>query len=331
MSRPLRIEYKDAWYHIMNRGKNRETIYRNKIDFDIFTNLLVETSEMWNFRISAYCLMPNHYHLLIQTPDANISRGMRHLNGIYTQRFNRRYHLEGSLFKGRYKSIIISEDKYLLQVVKYIHLNPVKAGIVDSPEKYAWSSHKGYISPAKKWNWIHKQFILNIISSDKKNWLQFYKKFMGNKKESQITDQSFSDVIEKKRWPICFGHSEFVNKIKGMYYSKKISDEIPQSKELAPDKSLIIQCVCDFYKVNKDSLKISKRGYFNEPRNVAIYLLRKLRHDNLDSIGQFFKIEKYYTVSSIISRMKKREHNDKSIKKHIDFIITSVNKCHEKT
>ncbi len=107
MSRPLRIEYPNAWYHVMNRGRRGENIFHDKQDYQMFVDLLVETTEMWNFRISAYCLIPNHYHILVQTPAANISRGMRHLNGVYTQRFNRRHFCDGALFRGRYKSMLV--------------------------------------------------------------------------------------------------------------------------------------------------------------------------------------------------------------------------------
>lgn len=106
MARPLRIEYPDAWYHVMNRGRRGEAIFSDDQDYLTFTDLLRETSEIWNLRIAAYCLMLNHYHMLIQTPDANISKGMRHLNGVYTQRYNSRHRGDGQLFRGRYKSIL---------------------------------------------------------------------------------------------------------------------------------------------------------------------------------------------------------------------------------
>ena len=170
MSRPLRIGYEDAWYHTMNRGRNRGVIFHDKYDYRIFIELLKETSEMWNFHISAYCLMPNHYHLLIQTPDANLSRGMRHINGLYTQRYNRRHGCDGPLFKGRYKSVLVGGDGYLLQALRYIYKNAVKAGIVDAPAKYTWSSHKGYLSAAEKWNWLYKTTLLSMLSPDRKNW-----------------------------------------------------------------------------------------------------------------------------------------------------------------
>ena len=115
---------------------------------------------MWNIRIAAYCLMPNHYHVLVKTPESNISRGMGHLNGVYTKRYNSRHECDGQLFRGRYKSILIDTDSNMLQVVRYIHRNPIEAEIAEKMDSYKWSSHKGYISIAKKWDWLHKDHIL---------------------------------------------------------------------------------------------------------------------------------------------------------------------------
>jgi len=129
MSRPIRIAYPKAWYHVMNRGRRAENIFLEKFDYKMFVALLQETSEAWNIRIAAFCLMPNH-HLLVHTPEANISRAMCHLNGVYTQRFNSWHHLDGPLFRGRYKSILVSGDSYLLQLVRYIHRNPLKQALL---------------------------------------------------------------------------------------------------------------------------------------------------------------------------------------------------------
>jgi len=127
MSRPLRIEYSGAWYHVMNRGRRREKIYYDKKDYEQFLKVLEETSSLFSVEIHAYTLMPNHYHLLIRTPKGNLSRGMRHINGVYTQRFNNKYKIDGSLFRGRYKSILVEEESYLLELVRYIHRNAYKA------------------------------------------------------------------------------------------------------------------------------------------------------------------------------------------------------------
>jgi len=131
----------------MNRGQRFESIYSDAHDYGLFIDLLIEISEMWNAQIAAYCLMTNHYHLIVQTPDGTLSRCKRHLNSLYTQRFNRRHGYDGPLFQGRYKSTLASDDSYLLQLVRYIHRNPLRAGMVRREMwKYPWSSYKGYLS-----------------------------------------------------------------------------------------------------------------------------------------------------------------------------------------
>ncbi len=166
MSRSLRIEYADAWYHVMNRGRRDEDIFADNEDLETFLKLLREGAELWNVKIGAYCLMSNHYHLLVQTPQGNLSRFMRHLNGIYTQRYNRSHRSDGQLFRGRYKAILVEEDRYLLELIRYIHRNPLRAGMVDDIDQYLWSSHPGYLSAEKQWDWLHKEFILAMLGSD---------------------------------------------------------------------------------------------------------------------------------------------------------------------
>jgi putative transposase len=130
MSRPLRLEFPDALYHITSRGDRREDIYEDYDDRSGFLDVFASVIDQFNWVCYAYCLMTNHYHLLVQTPDGNLSKGMRQLNGIYTQNYNRRHNKTGHLFQGRYKSILVDKDNYLLELSRYIVLNPVKAGMV---------------------------------------------------------------------------------------------------------------------------------------------------------------------------------------------------------
>lgn len=295
MSRPLRIEYLDAWYHVMNRGRRSEKVFFDKDDYQAFIRVLVESTEMWNLRVSAYCLMPNHYHLLVQTPDANIARCMRHINGVYTQRFNSRHYSEGQLFRGRYKAILVSADDYLLRLVRYIHRNPVKAGLAEKPEDYLWSSHKAYLSVAKKWEWLNKAFIYLLLTESRKKQISRYRRFM-----TAAADEDLSAVIDGKKWPSVMGPKAFLDWVKGEYYTLKGNEDVPEAKTLAPSVELINQIVCDFYIIEPDGLFKSQRGVFNEPRNTAIYLVRKLRHDTLKEIGSQYNIQKYSSVSSSI-------------------------------
>lgn len=313
MSRPLRIQYPNAWYHAMNRRRRNENIFSDEKDYDIFTALLAETSEMWNIRVAAYCLMPNHYHMLIQTPEGNISRSMRHLNGVYTQRYNRRHKCDGPLFRGRYKSILIDTGSYLLQAVRYIHRNPLRAGLADRLDAYQWSSHKGYISIAKKWDWLHKNHILSLLSKNRKNWLRDYKKWVSVEEEDTIGKK-----LNGAKWPVCLGSQSFIDKIKETYGSQKIIKDIPSSRELLPDTNQIIETVCKSYDVSAADILKKRRGRRNEARDVAIYLTRKIRRDTLTEIGDHFKIGNESTVSSVCERMKKKLSVDPKLVRLLD-------------
>ncbi|MBU0728624.1 MAG: transposase, partial [Proteobacteria bacterium] len=132
----------------MNRGRRGENIFADKEDYETFLAVLQETSGMFGIEVSAYCLMSNHYHLLVHTPEGNLSRAMRHVNGVYTQRYNRRWKIDGQLFRGRYKSVLVEADSHLLELLRYIHRNPVRAGICKTANDYDWSSHAGYLSNA---------------------------------------------------------------------------------------------------------------------------------------------------------------------------------------
>jgi len=326
MSRPLRIKYPNAWYHILNRGRRKELIFIDKKDYYRFIDLLKDTSEQWNLRIAAYCLMPNHYHLLVQTPDANISRCMRHIDGVYTQRFNRHHKCDGPLFRGRYKSILVDADSYLLQLVRYIHYNPLKAGLTDRIDRYLWSSHRGYLSKAEKWNWLYKDFVFSMMSKNKGERLKNYRQFLSMEEENDI-----SKVLDKKKWPAMLGSIDFITNVKEKYFSEKINDEVPQSQELAPDPYQIQKIVCEYYRIDKEELFSSRRGIFNEPRNIAIYLTRRLRGDSLKQIGVHFKLKKYSSVSSIIERMNEAIAKDQKLRNRIEKLVTVLSKSQEQT
>ena len=135
MARSIRIEYSGVLYHVTSRGDRREDIYEDDLDRELFLDIFGQVVDGWNWVCHAYCLMSNHYHLVIETPDGNLSKGMRQLNGVYTQASNRRHRRTGHLFQGRYKAILVDADAYLLELTRYVVLNPVRAGIVKDPGK----------------------------------------------------------------------------------------------------------------------------------------------------------------------------------------------------
>lgn len=143
MARPLRIEYDGALYHITGRGNERKAIYRDDTDRVLFLNTLGRITDRFHWLCHAYCLMNNHYHLVVETPDGNLSQGMRQLNGVYTQAFNRRHHRAGHLFQGRFKAVLVQKDSHFLEVCRYVVLNPVRAKSVSNVRRWKWSSYRG--------------------------------------------------------------------------------------------------------------------------------------------------------------------------------------------
>ena len=320
MSRPLRIEYPDAWYHVINRARRGQIFYVATDDYRRFLGLLQDTADMFSIRVSAYCLMPTHYHILVQTPNANMARCMRHINGVYTQRYNRRHGCDGTLFRGRYKSILVDADSYLLQLVRYIHKNPVRAGLAEKLSQYPWSSHKGYLSLSKKWDWLHKDFILSLLSTVKGGRLKAYKQFIKMEDSEEITQ-----VFERKKWPTFLGDEKFVRWLKGKFFEQKHDPQIPESKILAPDLETIKKAVCSYYRVDGSELLKNRRGKFNEPKSVAIYLVRMLRNDGLLNISFEFGLKGYSSASSVLEGLRKKIQKNRQLRKRVEEIKNSVN------
>ncbi len=180
MSRPLRLEYAGALYHITSRGNERKPIFLEEADFELFLEVLDEVCERFNWVIHSWCQMTNHYHLLLETPDANLSAGMRQLNGVYTVRFNRRYGRVGHLFQGRYKSILVDKSSYLLELNRYIVLNPVRAGMVGHPEDWPWSSYLYTLGRVKSPAWLAIDPTLLLFGQNRQSACERFMYFVSN-------------------------------------------------------------------------------------------------------------------------------------------------------
>src|SRR3989338_3441126 len=166
MARPLRIEYPGAFYHVISRGNEGKAIFKGESDYELFLKTLQDSSSRFDILVHAYCLMPNHLHLLVQTKDSNLSQFMKRLLGVYTIRFNRRHKRCGHLFQGRYKAYLIDQDSYFLQLSRYIHLNPVKAKLSANPEDYRWSSMPFFLKQNAP-SFLYREFTLKSFNSPK--------------------------------------------------------------------------------------------------------------------------------------------------------------------
>ncbi len=178
MARPLRIEYPGAVYHITTRGNAYQDIFLDDTDRERFLEILGEVTERFNWLCHAYCLMTNHYHLLIETVDPTLSRGMRQLNGVYTQAFNRRHDRVGHVFQGRYKAILVEKEAYLLELARYIVLNPAREKMVPAPEDWRWSSYRATAGLDEAPPFLTTDWILSQFSDNKEKAQRLYRKFV---------------------------------------------------------------------------------------------------------------------------------------------------------
>ena len=223
MVRPLRIEYPGAVYHVTSRGNERKSIFKDDHDREIFLNTLDRVNKRYNWICHAYCLMGNHYHVLIETPDGNLSVGMRQLNGLYTQAFNKRHRRTGHLFQGRYKAVLIQKDTHLLEVCRYVVLNPVRAGIVTWPEDWIWSSYNGTVGKEGAHRCLRSEWVIGQFSDSKAKGQRAYGQFvrLGIGKES-IWSQVKGQTI--------LGHPEFVDSLVDHLNGYKEVLEIPRNQ-----------------------------------------------------------------------------------------------------
>lgn len=268
MARPLRIAYPGAVYHITGRGNEKKTVFRDDQDRKTFLDILHQVNKRYNWICHTYCLMRNHYHLLIETPDGNISIGMRQLNGVYTQAFNKRHNRVGHLFQGRYKAILLQKDSHLLEVCRYAVLNPVRARLVERTGQWKWDSYqatagKAIAHPCLKTDWVLSHFGSKRDSAEKG-----YRKFINEKISSESI---FKDVQAQS----ILGEEKFVATLKGYIKGYKDVSEIPKTQRYVdrPKLETIFdtRILHDRDKRNKKIVEaVEKHGY--KQREIAEYL-----------------------------------------------------------
>ena len=189
MTRPLRLEFAGALYHVTSRGDRRRAIYLDDTDLLAWQKVLALVCERHHFVVHSFCQMTNHYHLLVETVEANLSQGMRQLNGLYTQHFNRHHKLVGHVLQGRYKAILVQKENYLLELARYIVLNPVRAHMVVSPDDWHWSSHRYFLGDAPAPYWLARDWLLSQFGATREEAIPAYCRFVagGMGEESPLT------------------------------------------------------------------------------------------------------------------------------------------------
>jgi putative transposase len=302
LPRPLRILYPGAWYHVMNRGAGYQNIFHSEKHKHLFLSLLGEASGQFNIQIHAYCLMDNHYHLLVHTPQGNLSRAMRHINGVYTQRYNREEKTDGPLFRGRYKAILVQKDNYIQQVSRYIHLNPVEAQICRNAESFSWSSYQFYLQSKNKPVWLHLDFVLGYFG--KKNSRDKYRNFV----ELGLDDE-IKYFYSKKNKSVIMGDDKFKEMRLDSLEKEYIQDvkiDYRHSRTYL-SKERIFELVASYFKITQDEILKSQRGKENIARMVAMYFCKHKANLSLKEIAQIFNMKSHTAVSDSICKVEKSD------------------------
>ncbi len=234
MGRALRIEFPGAIYHITSRGNSQQEIFQDSSDYSLLLEYLGETVRRYRWIIYAYCLMPNHYHLLLETRDANLSKGMRYLNSSYCQAFNRRHGRTGHVLQGRFHAILVEKETYLLEVIRYVLLNPVRAGLVTSPDKWKWSSLKATLDKGPFATALGTATVLDYFGSDRARARKAFMTFL------QDGVGSMSPMLEVRN-ELILGSVKFVKKLSPLFRKvtkRRYSKRFPKIQRFATRPSL---------------------------------------------------------------------------------------------
>jgi REP element-mobilizing transposase RayT len=310
MARPLRICYPGAFYHITSRGNERKAIFKGRADREKFLSYLESAVLRYDAIIHVYCLMDNHYHLLLETPYGNLSQIMRHINGAYATYFNTKHQRPGHLLQGRFKAILVEFDAYSKELSRYIHLNPLRANMIHDLDDYKWSSYLDYIGIRTAPAWLDTSFILGYFGKNPRTAKQNYREFVTDR-----LGQEYENPLGEVVGSTILGSIDYVKHIKAKFIQgKKPNRDLPAlnaliSKPTIEDIKKAVKSHCDHQPAMK--------------KNVALYLCHKYTTNTLKLIGHHFGIGES-AVSQASRRVKERLRKDKNLKKQIEGIESSL-------
>ncbi len=316
MARALRVHFIGAVYHVTSRGNERKNIVRSDQDRELFLRVLAQTIEDYNVVCHAWVLMDNHYHLLIETPEANLSKAMRHLNGVYTQKHNRGNRRVGHLFQGRYKAILVEKGSHLLELCRYVVLNPVRAKMAKHPKEWKWSSYHATAGRDKKEPWLTTDWILGQFGNSRSKAQKKYRQFV-------------QDGMKAKKTPwedlsgIYYGGEGLKKQLKGLL-RRKDDLEIPMAHKRLDRRTAeeVIERIARKYKVKTaEMLRVTRRP--NEARDAAVWLLRREAGLGLKEIGERLGV-RYSAVGNRMAVIRNRMDGDEGFRKRISECKTKT-------
>jgi len=319
MSRPLRIEYENAFYHVIARGERRDSIFTCDSDKDKFLIKVGETAEKYQLLVHAYVLMDNHYHMLVETPRGNLSQAMHYLNASYGNWFRYKYQIVGSIFQGRFKAILVEKDEYLQNLSAYIHLNPVRAGIVTMPSLYGYSSYRFYSEKIKQPVFLRTGDLLAMFNGKRSEYRKFVESYVKHGieidldeiygKNSLLGSESFMRMAFKKMKKV------------GEVLAEREQPDVREARLVNADDIIEIMIV-DMRIVEED---LWKRRHGNVYRKLLIYGLRRHTANSLKEIGQIMKMD-YSAVSALARRFEKDMRSNQNSRRLAERLAREVMK-----
>lgn len=313
MPRPLRIEYDNAYYHVMNRGRGNQCIFHGDDYFQAFLTTLDEAHQRFNLQVLCYCLMPTHYQLLVKTPEGNLGRAMRHINGQYTLRYNHLQKTHGTLFRGRYQAILVQADSYLLPLSRYIHRNPVEAGIVRVLETYPWSSYPWYLSTRPSPAWLYQQEIFQklAVHSHERGAYRAYIE-LG-------IDEEIATFYGKGRQTPYLGGEGFRDWARHQHQSNKAAVNGNALRHCRPGLSEIATRVAQHFGVDVDTITDYQRGRTeaNIPRWVFMQLAQDLGDHKLRDIAGYLHLKQTGSIPNTVAKLKARLAWDRELARKV--------------
>jgi putative transposase len=316
MARPLRIEFADAIHHVTSRGNERRSIFRDDTDRRMFLQLLGQAVKRFGWSVTAWVLMTNHFHLVLQTPEPNLSRGMHWLNGRYSSWFNRRHKRCGHLLQGRFKSILVQGENYLREVIRYTVLNPVRAGMVALPEQYRWSSFRSSAGIDPVNDWLDDASLLELFDPDPSHAQQLYREFVMARVDSQerLWDQVLNGMY--------FGSAVWAKRMRKMVESRPRSTDHPKVQRAVgrPKMHQIVATVARMADLTAAGIRM--RG--NPLRRLVAWIGWHEGLVTLRSIAASLRLRSEGHISGLIRRCERDFNADPALLAQLDQALSAL-------
>lgn len=314
MARPLRIEFADALYHVTSRGNERRSIFRSDRDRRTFLTLLEQAAKRFRWSVTAYVLMTNHFHLVIQTPDPNLSRGMQWLNGTYAAWFNHRHQRAGHLFQGRFHAFLVEKEGYFAELLRYVVLNPVRAKIVERPENYRWSSYRATAGLEAAPAWLDVASALVWLADEPTAAKTAYREFVMERIGCQ------ERLWDKVTHAMYLGREEWTKRMRKLVESRPRSTDHPKPQRAVgrPDLRTIVKAVAATCSTSQEAVRSVRGGPL---RRLIAWLGWHEGLITLRSIAAALRLRSEGYVSNLIRRCDRELAGDSRLLANLDTTL----------